>query len=166
MQKVRSQVFGKSAAIIAQMLLISGCQWGYNQAEAGHATDTIVAAFGLRGIPKAEQPVLDCEMLQISRDFTCLFTLAAPEAEAFANKLALSATPLKFSKWRYFYSAYPKQCESKFSALDQVVFFEPSEKYPAGLEALRYLTLYYDPQSQQACLQAGHSYVETREKSQ
>ncbi len=154
------------SGLFGSALLLSGCQWSYNQAEAGHATDTIVATLSKLGIAKADQPSLNCRMMQISRDFTCRFEISTDKVQSLAQKLQLFPTPLKFSKWRYFYSAYPKQCESQFSHLDPVQFFEPQEKHPPGLEVLRYLTLYYDPQTQEACLQAGHSYVETREESQ
>lgn len=145
-------------------LLLTGCQWSYNQVEAGHATATMVDALVQRGIPKAEQPQLDCHMLQISRDFTCRFEQSAVQLKALTQKLAVFEAPIKFSKFRYFYSAYPHNCENQLSAAAKLQFFEPLEKYQAGLEGLRYLTVYYDPQSQQACLHAGHSYNETREE--
>lgn len=129
--------------------------FAYNTVEHGYAERVISGLFESQGVKSAPE----CQMMAVSRDFSCELTLSPQDTERLAKALKLQLTPIKEGRFNYHYQQYPQACEKRWAAqLTELQYYEVKASRTPEIKSLEYLTLYLHPSKQQACLQASHQF--------
>lgn len=136
---------------LAALLLLSACKWTYNQTESHYTSQLLTKVLKTHQFAPRD---LDCQMMELTRDFRCTLSLNDTEFQQLQRSLSLQTPPLADARHRYTYQRYLKSCESEaaFAQPGPAVYAEMNERRSPKLPHLELFTLYYRADLGQACL--------------